>query len=216
MNARPEALRYERWVDQLERIISEVYAAHRDRVLWRGLGEITQGANLPASVFFDVLGLWYGNSQTGAVRRQLDRRRGSVSLVRLLDDIARHPEVMTRERHLAVWGGAEWAHEAHANFDKFAGNRNADVVDVGAVRADIAELFAIGEVVKRYVDENIAHTALQPIDYLVTYVELNAAMDQIGELVKKYASLLKAEILWQLEPVIQADWKAPFRQPWIP
>ncbi len=185
-------------------------------MLWRGLGEITQGANLPASVFFDVLGLWYGNSQTGAVRRQLDRRRGSVSLVRLLDDIARHPEVMTRERHLAVWGNAEWAHEAHANFDKFAGNRTADMVDVGAVRADIAELFAIGEVVKRYVDKNIAHTALQPIDYLVTYAELNAAMDQIGELVKRYASLLKAEILWQLEPVIQGDWKAPFRQPWIP
>ena len=27
---------------------------------------------------------------------------------------------------------------------------------------------------------------------------------------------LKAEILWQLEPDIQGDWKAPFRVPWDP
>ncbi len=51
---------------------------------------------------------------------------------------------------------------------------------------------------------------------MLTYAELNAAIDQIGDLVKKYASLLKAEVLWQLEPVIQYDWKAPFRQAWIP
>lgn len=37
-----------------------------------------------------------------------------------------------------------------------------------------------------------------------------------GELVKKYASLLEATILWELEPVIQYDWKAPFRQARIP
>jgi hypothetical protein len=45
--------------------------------------------------------------------------------------------------------------------------------------------------------------------------ELIGAIDQIGELVKKYASLLQATVLAELEPVIQYDWKAPFRQPWI-
>lgn len=48
-----------------------------------------------------------------------------------------------------------------------------------------------------------------------TFGDLNNAVDEIGELVRKYASLLNAEILWQLEPAIQYDWKAPFRQAWI-
>src|SRR4051794_8869436 len=92
--------RYRRWVEHLERIIREVYNAHHFRHLWRELAELTQAANLPASVFFDALGVWYASTQTSSVRRQLDRRRGSVSLIRLLEDIERHPEVMTRGRHL--------------------------------------------------------------------------------------------------------------------
>jgi hypothetical protein len=215
VNTASEDLRYERWVAQLEQIIKQVYAAHRDRYLWRGLAEITQSANLPASVIFDALGLWYGDSQAAAVRRQLDRTRGTVSLARLLEDIARHPEVMTRERHLAVWADPQWTKEAQTNFDKFAVNRNADRIDVRAVRRDMARLDAVGAVVKGHVDENVAHTALQPVSSLVTYADLNASMDEIGYLVKKYTSLLKAEIIWQLEPVIQGDWRAPFRQPWI-
>jgi hypothetical protein len=198
----------------LEQIIQEVYAVHRDRYLYRELAEITQGADLPASVFFDVLGIWYGSTQTAAVRRQLDRTRKSVSLVRLLEDIARNREAMTRELHLAVWG-PEWANEANANFDRFASSRAPDRIDVTGVEADIAQLDQIGEVVMRYVDEAIAHTARRPTHSPPSYGDLNAAIDTIGQLVTKYGSLLKAEILHQLEPVIQGDWKAPFRQPWI-
>jgi hypothetical protein len=73
----------------------------------------------------------------------------------------------------------------------------------------------MGKVVQRYVNQVVAHTQEIPSHQVPTFSELNAAIDSIGDLVKKYASLLKAELLWQLEPVIQGDWKAPFRQPWI-
>jgi hypothetical protein len=43
--------------------------------------------------------------------------------------------------------------------------------------------------------------------------ELNASIDTIGDLVRKYASLLKAAALVDLVPILLDDWKAPFR-PW--
>ena len=140
-----------------------------------------------------------------------------VSLRRLLDDIARHPGVASRARHVALWlcDDSTFETEAHENFDGFSGGRDRDRIDAALVRADIETLNAVGRVVERYVDEVVAHTADETTHEVPTFVELNSAIDQIGELVKKYASLLKAEIIWQLEPVIQYDWKAPFRQAWI-
>jgi hypothetical protein len=208
--------RYERWVGQLERIVQEVYRINHYRFLYRGLAEITQVANLPPSAIFDALGIWYATTQSASVRRQLDRRRGVVSLYRLLSEIANHPEVMTRDRHLALWKDEADSREAQSNFDRFAGSRERDQVDVRQVREDMARLRAIGRTVEHYVDEAVAHNADETTDEAPTYADLNAAIDAIGEIVKKYASLLKAEILWVLEPVIQGDWKAPFRKPWIP
>lgn len=48
-----------------------------------------------------------------------------------------------------------------------------------------------------------------------TYQELNAALDELGELLKKYVSLFEATILATVAPVHQEDWKAPFRVAWI-
>ncbi len=189
---------------------------HHHRQLWRGLAEITQAADLPPSAIFDALGVWYSTSQTAAVRRQVDRTRGVVSLVRLLEDVARHPGAITRERHIALWESeVMFKAEAHANFDRFSGGRQRDRIDVALVRADVATLNAAGRAVENFVNETVAHAAETPQHEVPTFMTLNAAIDTIGELARKYASLLKAEMLVQLEPVIQYDWKAPFRQAWI-
>jgi hypothetical protein len=220
---------WQRWREQLERITQETYRLHHYRQLWRELAEITQAANLPPSVFFDALPIWYVSTQGAAVRRQLDRRADSLSLIRLLEDIGRNSELVTRDRHIAAWheqardagvGEADALCEqlrlrdANGNFDRFAG-AGRDTIDRALVRADVAELERAGEVVKGYVDEAIAHMALSPKNSVPTYRDLNAAMDRVAELVQKYASLLNAEYLWGFEPAIQQDWKAPFRQAWI-
>lgn len=211
--------RWERWNAHLEMIIQETYRAHHYRQLWRGLAEITQAANLPASGIFDAFGVWYATTQTSSVRRQLDRRRGTVSLRRLLDDIAQHPQVASRERHVAVWlsegPDPQREAEAHENFDRFASGRDRDHVDATRASADIEQLEAAGSVVEKYASEAVAHMAAEQTHEVPTFDELNRAIDQIGELVQKYASLLKAVMILRLEPVIQYDWKAPFRQPWI-
>jgi len=215
----------------MDQITQQVYAIHHYRDLFRQLADITQQASLPASVFFDAVNRWYSATQAIAVRRQLDRTRRTVSLVRLLEDIERHRGVMSRERHLALWlgeapeeraldlgGGWSWTpflDEAQANFERFSGARERTYVDRAVVRADISKLEEAGRVVKRHVDEAIAHAALHPERAFVTYEDLDGAIDVVADLVRKYTSFLKAESILWFEPDIQQDWKAIFRQPWI-
>ncbi len=200
------------WIEKLRRITNELYTVHHYRELWRSLVEITEGARLPPSVFFDALGAWYAGSQAVAVRRQLDRSRGVVSLWRLLDEIARHPEVMTRQRHVALWKVSS-VEDANKNFDRFSGG--ADRIPAGRIRADQRALDEAGDSVKRYGDEMIAHAALVATPSVPTYEDLNAAIDRVAELVKDYTSLLEAVMLWRFEPVIHQGWKAIFRTAWI-
>jgi hypothetical protein len=119
---------------------------------------------------------------------------------------------------IAIGDGWTWTpflDEAQANFDRFAGDRAHDHLDRGVVQADVARLKDAGAAVQKYVNEAIAHATLHRQSAVVTYAELNGAIDVVAELVGKYTSLLKAEAIAQFEPVIQQDWTAIFRQPWI-
>jgi len=217
MGMDPADLRWQRWCDQLERISSEVFRLHHYRQLWRELAEITQTAALPPSLFFDALSVWYVSTQGAAVRRQVDRRKGTVSLRRLLEDIAWHPEVATRDRHLAQWNDLSWGPDlarANRTFDGVAG-AGRDRIDPARVRGDVTRLVKASDVVKTYVDETIAHAADESKTGVPTYADLNAAIDVFAEIVGHYSLLLTASTIMQFEPVIQDDWKAPFRQPWI-
>jgi hypothetical protein len=46
------------------------------------------------------------------------------------------------------------------------------------------------------------------------YKDLNAVIDEVGELLKKYSSLLTATIVGALTPVHQQEWRAAFRVAW--
>jgi hypothetical protein len=51
--------------------------------------------------------------------------------------------------------------------------------------------------------------------HLPTYNELDRCVDVVEGLAKTYARLLEASALVQVVPVIQCDWKKPFRVAWI-
>jgi hypothetical protein len=208
--------RFAQWVGWIERIKNAVHALFLYRHMFRRLGEVTQAASLPPSVFFEALARWYASHQAIAVRRQIDMTRGTISLRRLLHDIATHPGVMSRDRHVALWDETDpyFVAEANANFDRFAG-AGLPRIDAAAVRDDIARLDAAAEAIERHTNEAIAHSAQNPSGQVPTWGELHAAIDVIGEVVEKYYSLLTASMVWNMLPEIQDDWLAPFRQPWI-
>jgi hypothetical protein len=71
--------------------------------------------------------------------------------------------------------------------------------------------------VKIYVDEHIAHAEASAVatDVTLNLNDIHAAIDVVGDLFKRYYSLLTASSFGSLVPVIQHDWKAVFREPWL-
>ena len=207
--------RFLRWVEWLHGITDETFTLFHHRHLWGELAEISRNAALPPSAIFDAFGTWYGASQAVAVRRQLDGDRRSVSFVRLLTNISEHPRILSRERHCALWSPEiHWQQRAHANFDRIAGV-GAKAIAAELLHVDIEALKHDCKPVKKYVDKVVAHTDEERLQNLLTYRELNDAAGTLGKLLQKYTSLLKATVV-ELTPVIQHDWKAPFRKSWLP
>jgi hypothetical protein len=214
---------YEKWLGWLQTVQDETMTLWLYRDYWRGLAEMTKAADLPPSTFFDALGVWYAAAQTTGVRRQLDRDRRSVSIWRLLTEMAQRPDVMTRQRHVAIWriedereGAKEaMAQLANENYDKFAGAGN-DIIAPPRTLEDRTWLEDIAERIVEHVNKRVAHTDEENLAKVPSYDELNVAIDETGELLRKYVSLFEATILAEIAPVHQADWRAPFRQAWLP
>jgi hypothetical protein len=213
---------YEQWVRWLEQISHETHTLFLYRDYWRGLAEMTQAnGNIPPSTFFDALGVWYGACQATSIRRQLDRDTRSISFRNLLADMAAHPEVMTRERHVGLWNTDDpreivkeaWQQKANANYNRFAGVGN-DAIDPAITNADLERLLKIGEPVTTFVNKAVAHTDDEALGSTSTYAELNAAIDELGDLLKKYSSLLLAAIIAGLVPAHQEEWRQAFRVAW--
>lgn len=222
MGAEERGALYERWVSWFERISNETYTLFSYRDYWRGLVSMTQAnPDIPPSPFFDALGVWYAATQGTNVRRQLDRDSRAVSLRNLLGDIKAHPEMVTRERYVGgVWeipDGPLAEHErglANENYDRFAGAGN-DTISPERTQEDIDLLWRVGKPIARYVNEAVAHTQEESTAAVPTYEDLNSAIDEIGELLTKYSSLLHATILPTVTPTHQSDWRAAFRVAWL-
>ena len=207
---------YARWVEHIETIANDVYSLFHQKHMWAELQQMIRAAELPPSVFFESLGAWYASdSKTVAIRRLVDRSAGTISVVRLLGEIANHSTVVTRERHVALWRDAPWLdQQAHENYDRFA-DRTGDRLDRTLVRADQAAVTENVRVIETYVNDHVAHRAERPSAVRPTYQQMNEAIEAIAEVLRKYASLLRATALVEMEPIIQDDWQAPFRRPWL-
>ena len=222
MGADAEDVLYEKWLAWFKQIASETHTLFLYRDYWIGLAEMTQANDdIPPSTIFDAFGVWYGATQATSIRRQLDRDPRSISFHNLLADISDHPEVMTRDRHVALWQDDDprewakeaWESEAQANYDRFAESGN-DVIDPARTKADLDRLREIAKPVVKFVNKAVAHTDEQALGSTSTYAELNAVIDELGELLKKYSSLLTATIFGALVPVHQQEWRQAFRVAW--
>lgn len=170
---------------------------------------------MPPSHFFDLQALNYSTAQAVAVRRQAEVSARVVTLGRLLKDISEHPEVLSRERYVAMW---PWGmqHLGDEFFTEWAGE-GGDHVDPARVSSDFDSLYRRCETVKRYVDTRLAHAEpRRPSDSPITFNDLDGAIDAFGELIRTYTALLTAVDRAYIEPVPQYDWCAPFRVAWLP
>jgi hypothetical protein len=192
---------------------------HHRRFIWRRVHEIAETnaeiSNQP-SVFWDFLGQTYAATQAIAIRRQADTRQDVCSLGLIIKQIRDNAKVLTRESYISLFDQSNdlMVQRGNAGFDAVAGS--GDHLDPSIPCADLAALQAAAKRVRLYANEHIAHNAAEPlITTMPTYGDLHGAIDAIGETCRKYVVLLTASWPAQWEPVIQEDWEAIFRVPWL-
>lgn len=181
------------------------------RHVFHELRKMSEAKELPASYIFTYLSETYATTQAIAVRRQTDTDPRTASLWRLLREIGRAPQVITRKFYVAEWG--EGGPNASEGFDSYA-KPKAKYIDGKRVKNDRRALETTAKAVKRYVDQYVAHAEANPTAEIATFNDLNASMDLAIKLYKRYYGLLFPGV-YETSPEIGHEWKAVFRVPWI-
>jgi AbiU2 len=194
---------------------NEIYALFLHRATYRRVGEIVQDhGQLPESYFWRYLQDTYAATQAIAVRRQAETSSRVISLGRLLAELSDSPEEASRAFFVGLWAGERRAGAEREFDERFAGSVGTHL-DPAIPRADLKTITDSAEPLKTFVDEHLAHSDARAGKDLPTFAQLEVAIDEMGELLKKYVYLFKASTLMELVPLIQHNWEAIFRQAWI-
>jgi hypothetical protein len=149
------------------------------------------------------------------MRRQLKVDSQSISLARLLTEMAETPEVVSRKYYKALYAGAVVAGFADRDFDKFS-EPGAPHISKTMVLHDLAKLGDAGRKLEEYADRRVAHRDKREIKSPPLFRDGDAFIDLLDKLYVKYHLLFHASWMRSLMPTYQYDWKAIFREPWIP
>jgi hypothetical protein len=204
--------RFDKWVGWLQEIKAEVGDFLADRTVWRGITTmISDNPDIEEAPFIHN---WITQQAISTialgVRRQADRATDVISLRRLLDEMIRYPDVITRDSHAAIC-----APEKDYGFDKWAGE-DGDHLDPTRLNERLQRLIDAASEVKRFVDKRLAHTVEMANKPTFTFGQLNAALDEISALVIDLDYLLNCVGLVSAEPTIQNPWQRAFNVAWGP
>jgi hypothetical protein len=207
---------HDKWCAWLKDIDADLTDVAMARMVWRKMNEIVgKHPSMPDSLLFDVQARNYAAAQTVAVRRQVDKNQRSVTMWRLLDEVHASPHVLSRDRYVGMfdWG---MQHLGDQQFDDWAG-KGAAHIDPAMVETDIDALVTATDAIRHYVNKHIAHLDERRARVVLpTFTDLDAAIDMLFELFRKYGVILTGSHRAVMTPVPQYDWLAPWRVPWIP
>lgn len=165
-------------------------------------------------VFFEQLTRWYADSVIMGLRRQLKIKDDSISLAGLLQDIAANPALLTRTHFVSLSDKPEMHPHLNRTFDKYAG-QGAEYVSSEAVKQDLDEFRKRSVRCETYADRLVAHLDKRVVKDPPSFSEFYDTVNCAETLLKKYTLLIQGHSLLSVTPVVQENWKAIFRMPWL-
>ena len=209
--------RFEKWNGWLSVIRDDVEMLLEHREIFRGLMEIVRrNPNLQIqknNPFVRFVGNTYKAFIATTVRRQLKRNQDN-SFVELLCEIKDTPHLLSRKRFVDLFPQSKYKEADFIFTQEFSGT-SKDYIDTVGVKQDLKTLKALGKKLEDFTDKRIAHYDRQPPENIPTFKEVDACIDCLIELIKKYWFLFMGEkIEDDLGPVLE-DWQDIFREPWI-
>ena len=207
---------YLRWKRWLQHIYNEIVEMALDRHVYREVrAMIASNTDLQVpSTFYGWMNRAYVADMAVAIRRQTDRDRRSISLLRLIQDVRDHPEVISRRRYVGLYDPGRMRTLGHRTFERYAGS-GAIQINPTVIRKHERELLAAERKLRRFVNKHVAHRSRHPMRRLPTYGDLDTCLDLLERLLKEYKLLIEGVGLSRVVPVFQYDWKKPFRVAWI-
>ncbi len=211
--------RIEKWLSWCEdEIRPEVLTMYLQRYVFRAVGEIVEAhGSLPPSYYFDYSRDTYATTQAVAIPRQAETSPRVITLGRLITEVASDPERLSRRFWVGLWTNddAKRFGLPDSAFTRQFAPQGGDHLDPAIPAADLSRLATVAASIKIYVDQHVAHNDAKPSSGLPNFDDLDASIDLVGHLFKKYANLLTASTWTTLEPAIQDDWQAIFRYAWL-
>jgi hypothetical protein len=206
-----------KWGEWLRDIHADVRSLLMSRqIFWEIQKIVDANAKLQEQpgLFNQWLATNYVVAATVGIRRQLDRDSRSVSLVRLLTEVAvtieERPDILSRANFVKNYR----PETAERDYDKLVGAEQQRV-DVTFVHCDLDRFCAAAdtETVREFVNKRAAHWD-EAADPKVKLGEVDTALDILSGLVDKYTRLLTGSGS-PLEPKLPAGWKKILMMPWI-
>jgi AbiU2 len=207
----PPKDRQQCWSDWLETINQDITTVFYWKETWLAFGYILRSnPAIPPSHFFRLMSNTYGTSQAVAVRRLADPKRGVVSLATLIKDLRKHAAEVTVEWWIGLQPNSEIG-----DFEPFR-LKSTNHFDPSIATKDLDRLEIAVAQVKKYVDQHLAHRDQNPTRDIPNFDAIHAALDSLGEVFRKYHSLLTGADRIVMVPVPTPGWFLPFTVPWLP
>lgn len=123
------------------------------------------------------------------VKRQNSKYK-TVSLAILLEDLASHDAMLTRDRFQRRFAGSVARRFVDGYFAEIAGRQGAAVISRVKIHRDLSQLQRSSKRIRKIVDKRLAHTEDLKFKDTLTLKQLNRAIDLIGQTYSKYRFLL--------------------------
>jgi hypothetical protein len=208
-----------KWTHWIDRISAELARSSVDREVFKQWSDIVErNPNLDMNNRFMSL-IWscYFDRQVLVVRRQVHCKKQSISLVRLLHEVAGYSGRLTRQDFVTSYTRPRFRdtwREGHRLFDTFAG-RGREYVSRDRVLADAARLVWLSRGLKYISDKWLAHSDPRRRWPRLGFRQLNRALDALYDAWKRYHVLVRrGPIDADPKRLAGSDWQHVFDIPW--
>ena len=194
--------KFEKWKKWLDEIYDQVVDLVTNR---RSFSEVWTIVNLnpkiqKSNTFYKLLDDTYAAYGISAIRRQIKPHKDSISFAGLLEEIINIPDVLSRKRFVSLYP-PNMQNITNDIFDQEFAAKSMNHIDPNIAQRDLDRLKTHGKNVEKFNtvedfgDKRVAHYDKRAPKHTPTFAELDACIDYLEELTRKYWLLFKASDL---------------------
>ncbi len=210
----------EGWVQEFELIKRSLMYLGAKRVIHRAHEKALHNRQVEDGT--SIVHRWmqqnYAESMLIGLRRIVDKRKGSLSLLKLLEKIEKNRALFTYERCVQMWpDGQPMANDSRLRALYASFSRDGRTIDRKQIRPDIKKLPTDYRSVWKYINATVAHQSLSGTNATavfpaITWENLDNLFDEVTALFNKYYALMKPGVHVDFAPVLPASFQRAFER----